>query len=46
VTLVDAGPLIALIDKAQGLKQILTLDSEFYIYRVSHTEPIEVIRLA
>jgi hypothetical protein len=43
MTLVDAALLVALIDKAQGSKRILTLDRDFYIYRINHTEPFEVI---
>jgi predicted nucleic acid-binding protein len=42
--LADAS-LVA-VAEARGLKRILTLDSDFYIYRINHTEPFEVIPLA
>jgi predicted nucleic acid-binding protein len=32
--------------ETRGLKRILTLDSDFHIYRIGNTEPFEVISLA
>ena len=39
--LADAS-LVA-VAEARGLKRILTLDSDFYIYRINGKDPFEVI---
>jgi predicted nucleic acid-binding protein len=41
--LADAS--LVVVAEARGLKGIFTLDSDFYIYRINDTDPLEVIPL-
>lgn len=42
--LADAS--LVVIAETTGLRQVFTLDSDFYIYRINNTDPFEVISLS